>query len=176
MPGEIALRHPQSPPPDSNRESPDYKSGALPIELGGQLVVVGPANALSLTVECRFDTKACLALPSGFDWNAVDVSRPIRAVHEKDIDVSVVVPGHDPPHVASDADRLELDDPVPKSACLALSTDELSIKIHHKVVALVHAPRDQNRISAANQLVEDGALSPLAYVDGMVAELRLGQS
>ena len=48
---------PQSPPPGSNRKPPDYKSGALPIELGGQLVFLCPAYALALPVAWGIDTQ-----------------------------------------------------------------------------------------------------------------------
>jgi hypothetical protein len=59
---------------------------------------------------------------------------------------------------------------------LALGSDEAVAEIQDQVVALVHAPRHQNRVSAPNELVENGALGPLADVDGVVADLWLGQS
>jgi hypothetical protein len=59
---------------------------------------------------------------------------------------------------------------------LALGPDELVAEIEYEVVTLVDAPRHQDRVAAANELVNNGPLGPLPDIDRVIAALWFRQS
>jgi hypothetical protein len=158
----------QSPPSDSNRDHRSYKDRALPIELGGQLIVASPPNAPVLTVAGGVYSKGTLRAGGLIDRDDVDASGA-WAMDDEQIDIVLVVACHGLAGVRPDARSTKDHTPATKSARLTLDTPERTVDIEHQVVTVVVSERKQYAIAASNELGEDDRLGPDANVDRMRA-------
>jgi hypothetical protein len=104
----------ESPPSDSNRQPLDYKSSALPVELGGQFTVGCPADPLRLTIRRRVHTQGAVSRRDLADIKSID-ALVLGAVDQEEIDlIGVIRVGVRPERVGPSARCREFDDAIPE--------------------------------------------------------------
>jgi hypothetical protein len=160
----------ESPPSDSNRQPLDYKSSALPVELGGQFMVGCPANPLGLAIRRGIHTQGAVPRSGLTDVESIDPVG-LGAVDQEEVDLFGVV-GSDEgaSRVDADARGVEVDHAVAKSSRLALSPQVAIAGIDHQVVPVVDAVREQDPVAALHQLGQDDGLAALAHVHGVATQ------